>query len=222
MDMRSGPLGGGDLGRRILEQRRRAGLTRRAAAGLAGMSGSYLRYLETSPAPRPTPGDLDRLAGTLGTTPASLLGVGLAGPPGQTRPSAPPQAEPLSPEQCQDYLGGGGVGRLVFTAERGPVAEPVSYRMHGPDIVFRTSARSELAAAAAQPRVSFEVDQLDDVLAEGWSVLVSGRAAVVTDPVELAELVRLGVRPWAGGEKDCYLRIVADEVSGRRIRSLAG
>ena len=53
MDTRSSPLGGGDLGRRVTEQRERAGLARKQAARLAGMSVSYLAYLETSPAPRP-------------------------------------------------------------------------------------------------------------------------------------------------------------------------
>jgi ribosome-binding protein aMBF1 (putative translation factor) len=41
----------GDLGRRITEQRGRAGLSREEAAGRAGMAPGYLKYLETSPAP---------------------------------------------------------------------------------------------------------------------------------------------------------------------------
>jgi transcriptional regulator with XRE-family HTH domain len=45
--------GGTDLGRRILEHRHHAGLSREEAAGRAGMAASYLAYLETSPAPSP-------------------------------------------------------------------------------------------------------------------------------------------------------------------------
>jgi transcriptional regulator with XRE-family HTH domain len=60
MDLRSSPAGGGDLGRRITEQRENAGLSRPQTAERAGMAAGYLRYLETSPAPRPAPGDLDR------------------------------------------------------------------------------------------------------------------------------------------------------------------
>jgi transcriptional regulator with XRE-family HTH domain len=131
MDTRSSPLGGGDLGRRVTEQRERAGLARKQAARLAGMSVSYLAYLETSPAPRPSPGDLDRLASALGTSPAALLGVGLAGPPGQQRPDRAREPEQLSADECRAYLADGGIGRIVYLAERGPVAVPVNYRMLG-------------------------------------------------------------------------------------------
>jgi nitroimidazol reductase NimA-like FMN-containing flavoprotein (pyridoxamine 5'-phosphate oxidase superfamily) len=218
MDPRRSPLGGGDLGRRIIEQRERTGLSRPEAAERAGLADSYLRYLETSPAPRPAPGDLDRLATALRTTPAALLGAGLASPPGQTRPGRPPRPAPLSADQCHGYLADGGIGRFVYTTERGPVAVPVNFRMLGPDVVFRTAARSGITAASWQPQVSFEADHLDDTLAEGWSVLISGQAMVVDAPDELAELKRLAVMPWAGGDRDCYIKIVTSEISGRRIR----
>jgi Pyridoxamine 5'-phosphate oxidase len=102
------------------------------------------------------------------------------------------------------------------------VAVPVNFRMLGKAVVFRTAARAGLAAAAWQPQVSFEVDHLEDTLAEGWSVLVSGQAMIVTDPGELAELSRLEMTPWAGGDRDCYIKIVATEITGRRIRRPAG
>jgi hypothetical protein len=66
--------------------------------------------------------------------------------------------------------------------------------------------------------VSFEVDRVDDVLAEGWSVLVTGRAEVLTAASDLARAGRLRITPWAGGERDCYVRITPGQVSGRRIR----
>jgi transcriptional regulator with XRE-family HTH domain len=222
MDVRSSPIVRGDLGRRITEQRERAGLSQAQAAGLAGMAASYLRYLETSPAPRPGRGDLDRLAAALGTTPAALLGVGLTVPPGQSRPQDAPPPEPLDPDRCWGYLADGGIGRFVYASERGPVAVPVNFRMLGRAVVFRTAAQAGPAAAARQPQVSFEVDHLDDALAEGWSVLVSGQAMIVTDPGELAELGQLDVTTWAGGDRDCYVKVVATEISGRRIRRPAG
>jgi len=221
MDQRRSPVSGGDLGRRIIEQRERTGLYRPEAAERAGMADSYLRYLETSPAPRPAPGDLGRLATALRTTPAALLGVGLAVPPGQSRPADAPQPETLDAAQCRAYLADGGIGRFVYASERGPMAVPVNFRTLGPDIVFRTAAGAGLAAASWQPQVSFEVDNLDETLAEGWSVLVNGQAMIVTAPNELAELDRLEVAPWAGGDRNCYIKIVASEVSGRRIRRSA-
>jgi transcriptional regulator with XRE-family HTH domain len=210
----------GDLGRRVAEHRRRAGLTRQETAARADLAPDYLRYLETSGDPNPSPADITRLAMALGTTTAVLRGAGLDQTPGRQHPDERPrpEPEPLSPAQCWERLAGGGIGRLVFTGERGPVALPVNFAVLGDGVVFRTSARSGLAAAAAQPRVSFEADHLDDVLAEGWSVLVSGQAAVVTTPRELAAVRQLGIAPWAGGDRDCYIRITAREITGRRLR----
>jgi hypothetical protein len=54
--------------------------------------------------------------------------------------------------------------------------------------------------------VSFSVDRVDDALAEGWSVLASGEVAVITDPAGLAGASRLGIEPWAGGQRDVFVR----------------
>lgn len=220
MTTRSIPPDSGDLGRRVSEHRRRAGLTRQEAAAGAELATGYLRYLETSADPNPAPADITRLAAALGTTPAALRGAGLDQSPGRQRPEqrVRPEPESLSPAQCWEHLAGGGIGRLVFTAPRGPVALPVNFAVLGTDVIFRTTSASSLAAAAAGPRVSFEADHLDDVLAEGWSVLISGPAAVISAPAELAAVARLGITPWAGGDRDCYIRIVPSEITGRCIR----
>jgi transcriptional regulator with XRE-family HTH domain len=215
--------GGTDLGRRILEHRHRAGLSREEAAARAGMAASYLKYLETSPAPNPTASAVARLADALGVSAGELAGSGLEMPPGRLAgPRA--AAEPVVPEQltaaqCRGYLGTGGVGRFVFTGPRGPEAFPVNYAMLGGDIVVRTGKGTSLAGHAEQARVSFEVDHLDEALAEGWSVLANGTARVVSVPAELETVRSLGVEPWAGGDRDTYIRITVSDMTGRRIRA---
>ena len=209
-----------DLGRRVIEQRHRAGLSRAEAAERAGMAPSYLEYLETSAAPDPGPGALARLAAALGTTMSALAGTGMNLPPGQRRAARRPVLEELSPAECRDFLAPGGVGRFLFMAERGPVAIPVTYRMLGQDIVFRTGRTTGATAGAQLPRVSFDVDHIDDALGEGWSVLVSGDAHLVTGPAELEQVAALGISPWAGGERDTYVRLTAREITGRRIRAI--
>jgi transcriptional regulator with XRE-family HTH domain len=210
----------GDLGRRIAEQRARSGLSRAETADKAGMAESYLRYLETSPVPHPGEGDLIRLAAALGTTPGALGGAGLHLPPGQRRAARRPVLEELEPADCRSHLGPGGVGRFLYVTGEIPVAVPVNYRMLGDDVVFRTAEGSSAAAAAQQQRVSFETDHIDSVLAEGWSVLVTGMASVVTSPAELEKAAALGIEPWAGGERDIYIRLVPDDITGRRIRAV--
>jgi transcriptional regulator with XRE-family HTH domain len=202
-----------------VERRRRAGLSREQAAEKAGMADSYLEYLETSPSPNPSNGALIWLAAALGTTPGALRGAGLAGPPGQHQAARHPVLEDLTVEECREYLRPGGVGRFLFMAERGPVAIPVNYRMLGNDIVFRTGRATGEAAGAQLEKVSFDVDHLDDDLAEGWSVLVSGQAMVITDLAGLAQAAALDIRPWAGGERDTYIRLTPSQTTGRRIRA---
>ena len=120
-------------------------------------------------------------------------------------------------EECFALIAPGGVGRFVFLEGRGPVAVPVNFRMLGNDVVFRTEATTSLSTRAGQLRVSFELDHIDEAMSEGWSVLLSGTAHRVEDPSELVEVAALGIEPWAGGHRDTYYRLRADEVTGRRI-----
>lgn len=210
--------GGSDVGRRIAERRERAGLSREEAAERAGMSAEYLAYLETSLAPDPSQGDLARLAAALGAHADALTGAGLAMPPGQRAGAANAVLETLSADECRAHLAPGGIGRFLFVADRGPVAVPVNYAMLGADVVFRTDDRTAAAGAIGQPKVSFDVDHFDDVFSEGWSVLVSGTASILTEPGDLHAAAELGIEPWAGGDRATYIRLATEEISGRRIR----
>jgi hypothetical protein len=210
---------GTDLGRRIRDQREQAGLSRADAAAGAGMAPGYLAYLETSPAPEPSPGALARLAAALGTSTRDIAGAAADLPPGQQHQGRQPRLEVLSPAESREFLDPGGVGRFLFSEPRGPAAVPVNYRMLGGDIVFRTAADSSLAGAAGQQQVSFEVDHLDGALGEGWSVLVTGHARTLTDPGELAAARALRIEPWPGGTRDAYIRVTPSVITGRRIRA---
>ena len=62
------------------------------------------------------------------------------------------------------------------------------------------------------------MDHLDDALGEGWSVLLTGTASVITDPAGLDRARALGIEPWAGGDRPVYVRMTVTQVTGRRIR----
>ena len=151
-----------------------------------------------------------------------LTGTGDLGlPPGQRRAAAHPVIAELSPAECRQLLAPGGVGRFLFMADRGPVAVPVNYGMLGGDIVFLTSESGRVAGATRPGSlVSFSVDRVDDALAEGWSVLASGAATVLPDPAGRAVAARLGIEPWAGGQRDLVIRLTPREITGRRIRAV--
>ncbi len=211
-------VGGTDLGRRISDQRARVGLSREDAAALAGMAPDYLGYLETSRTPDPSRGALARLAAALGTTPDALSGAGLTAPPGQHGADQHPTLEVLTEQECWAYIRPGGVGRFLYNADRGPVAVPVNYALLGDAVVFRTDDRTAAAGAVSQHRVSFDVDHIDDMLSEGWSVLVSGTATILTRPDDLSAADGLDIEPWPSGERDTYIRLVPEQITGRRIR----
>jgi transcriptional regulator with XRE-family HTH domain len=211
--------GGTDLGRRIAEQRDEAHLTIAEVAERAGMSPHYLSYLESSPAASPTPAALARLAAALGVMPSSLAGAGLNLPPGQRAAARNATLHELTETECRALIAAGGVGRFLFVeADRGPVAIPVNFKMDGTDVVFRTSADSAIIEGSHQQRVSFDVDHLDDALGEGWSVLLTGTARVITGDAETSHAHALDIEPWAGGDRSVYVRLSPSQITGRRIR----
>lgn len=209
----------GDLGRRIATRRGELGLSPEELAGRAAMDPGYIRSLESSPAPLPSRSALWRLAAALDTTLEALTGGGMEVSPGnRSTPSVRPILQPLDREECLAALGSGGVGRIVFIEARGPVALPVNFGLLDGDVVFRTEPMPTLTSYATQTKVSFEVDHLDEALAEGWSVLISGEASEIVDPAEREKVEALGITPWAAGERDVYIRIISHEITGRRIR----
>jgi nitroimidazol reductase NimA-like FMN-containing flavoprotein (pyridoxamine 5'-phosphate oxidase superfamily) len=124
----------------------------------------------------------------------------------------------LSPEECFDLLGPGGVGRVGLMSADGIVMLPVCYAVAAKTIVFRTAPDTLLAALANGP-ASFEVDRLDEAGHEGWSVLVQGHAHKVVSGREERRLERgTGLEPWAPGTRDVWVRITLTRISGRRIK----
>ena len=108
------------------------------------------------------------------------------------------------------------VGRLALAGPR-PVIFPVNYAIHGGDVVFRTDPGTKFHAAVHKAFVAFEVDWVEPTWQTGWSVVVRGQAHVVTDPDELRSVRRLPLLPWAGGDKENYIVIKSDLISGRRL-----
>ncbi|MFF5262347.1 pyridoxamine 5'-phosphate oxidase family protein [Actinomadura viridis] len=124
--------------------------------------------------------------------------------------------EVLDIEECRSLLADAPLGRIVFTDRALPAVQPVNFTLAGGDVVIRTSPSSRLAAAARDAIVAFEIDDFDVAARSGWSVVVVGHARAVTDPGEMALLRSLPLRPWAPGEREHYIRIRPEIISGRR------
>ncbi|MFE9425765.1 pyridoxamine 5'-phosphate oxidase family protein [Kitasatospora sp. NPDC006697] len=195
------------------------GLSERQLAGQAGMSTRYFRHLIES-GPDFDPGGFLRLAAALGMTRQELIEGRRDAPAGQRGAARHPVLARLTAEECWERLGTHGVGRIAVPVHPGPGVFPVNYSVDGHTVVYRT-AEGGAAAAELGGEISFEVDHLDEHQSTGWSVLLVGVAEHVTDPGAVRRFEEQpGVRPWAGGVRDLWIRIVPGQVSGRLIRSL--
>ena len=207
----------GDLSKRIARRRAELHLSQAQAAVRAGLSLRYLEYLERYPA-RPAPAALRRLAAALQTTPGALLGGAASGPPGhRIGPADLRVVSKLGPAECRRLITAGGVGRIAFAALDGPAIIPVNFAVLAGTIVIRTAPGTVIDGHADGP-AALEVDHIDEALRQGWSVLVRGPAHHVTHPAELSRLRQdAAVWPWAGGEREVYVRIIPSQITGRRI-----
>ncbi|MFI6512275.1 pyridoxamine 5'-phosphate oxidase family protein [Streptosporangium sp. NPDC050855] len=149
--------------------------------------------------------------------------MGEQGAAGDGHGGVPGALETLDRQECLRLIAPGGVGRVAFDDQGGPVILPVNYVLHEETVIFRTAVGGPFDAGlrtgveGVEFKIAFEVDQLDAAASEGWSVLVRGGVHHVSDPEELAAAQATGVQPWAGGERTLYVRISANEITGRRV-----
>ena len=142
----------------------------------------------------------------------------------RTVESAESVVELLNEAECRRLIAAGGVGRIGYTGRFGPAILPVNYALHEGTIVFRTGQHGPLGEDLrtgiehAESKVAFEIDEISPATREGWSILVQGAAHPVDSEAERASVLRSGVEPWAGGDKELFVRVIPTRITGRRIR----
>jgi len=124
--------------------------------------------------------------------------------------------ETLPFDACLRLLASVPLGRIGFCADGEVVILPVNHVMDGQDVIFRTASGSKLTAAGEQDRVTFEADDYDERTRSGWSVVVTGRAALVYEEAEIQRLSLLGLDPWATAvERPYWVRVRPTSINGR-------
>ncbi|MCX5010332.1 MULTISPECIES: pyridoxamine 5'-phosphate oxidase family protein [unclassified Streptomyces] len=210
------PAGRTDLGRRMAARRAALGLSREELGRKCGADGNYITYLEEHSA-SPAIGTLVRIADVLGVTVDDLTGASAGRVRGRSTARRDTALVSLEEDECRTLLGTHGVGRIAVFNPEGPAVLPVNYLIAGPDIAFRTAAEA-LAARAAGTEVAFEIDNIDDVTAGGWSVLAVGELESVTDPEEIQHLTATArSEPWAGGPRTHWMKLTPVRLTGRRV-----
>jgi nitroimidazol reductase NimA-like FMN-containing flavoprotein (pyridoxamine 5'-phosphate oxidase superfamily) len=130
----------------------------------------------------------------------------------------------LDEAESLELVSRGGIGRIAYQSRFGPAVLPVNYKWHGGAVVFRTTRHSALdedlqtGIAGGDYLVAFEVDAIDEIGRQGWSVLIQGPAHHVSE-AERESAERAGVEPWPAGERELFMRIAPNRVTGRRIQS---
>ncbi len=125
----------------------------------------------------------------------------------------------LSRDECLQLMASVPVGRVIYTRRALPAVELVNFALDHGDIVIRTDRSGKLAAAARGAVVAFEADCLDPAHQVGWSVTAIGPSQEVTDPDEIARLQQIGLRAWAPGVREHFIRISPVIMNGRHLRA---
>jgi uncharacterized protein len=111
------------------------------------------------------------------------------------------------------------IGRIIYNRRALPAVELVNFALDHGDIVIRTDPSGKLAAAIRGAVVAFEVDSVDIARRTGWSVTAIGPSQVVTDPADIGRLKDIGLRTWAPGERENFIRITPQILNGRRLQA---
>ena len=130
--------------------------------------------------------------------------------------------ENLDRETCLGLLTTVSIGRVGWaTPQAHAMMLPVNFVLDrdidGESIVFSTSEGDKLAAVREDRVITFEVDDVELAVQAGWSVLVMGRAEVITDPAQVHRIEQLHLAPWVCLPGRVFVRIPVTEVTGRRL-----
>jgi len=122
----------------------------------------------------------------------------------------------LNDEQSWRLLEGTRHGRLVVSVAGEPDIFPVNYVSSNGKLYLRTAPGNKLAQLTINSAVLFEADGI--LSDEAWSVILRGKARVLSNSAELAAVEELGLKSWVPTLKDFYVEIEPDSVSGRHFQ----
>jgi nitroimidazol reductase NimA-like FMN-containing flavoprotein (pyridoxamine 5'-phosphate oxidase superfamily) len=129
----------------------------------------------------------------------------------------------LDRQECLRLLAKVPVGRVVYTRHALPAVLPINFSLDtDASVLLRTSPESDLVRAIDGVVIAFEADEFDVATRSGWSVVVTGRATVVTDPAEHDRLSQCGPTSWMPLRDAVFVRIDSEMVTGRELRGTRG
>lgn len=131
--------------------------------------------------------------------------------------SKTPKTEVLAVSDCWKLLRGVSVGRLAVWVDDHPELFPINFRAVQESIVFRTGPGTKLSAALNGKPVAVEADEINSNTNVAWSVVVKGHAEELQQSGgELSSRAKR-LFPWEPGNKDHFISITPQAVTGRRF-----
>jgi nitroimidazol reductase NimA-like FMN-containing flavoprotein (pyridoxamine 5'-phosphate oxidase superfamily) len=123
----------------------------------------------------------------------------------------------LSRDECLARLATARIGRIVYTEQALPAAQPVGFFLDDEEVIFRAGRGAELGAAVNHHVVAFQADDIDDATHAGWSVCGVGEAYEIADPARLTELAALAPPAWTSATTAPMVSIPLQRLSGRQL-----
>ncbi len=131
--------------------------------------------------------------------------------------------EQLSYGACLQRLREHTVGRIAVVIHYAPIVLPVNYRLVetvGPAVVA-VRTRPDNVIDSGGPEAAFEIDEIDPVHQQGWSVLVRGTLHRV-DPDAPDFPDTFDSHPWLVADRDAWLIMQPSAITGRQLHPAAG
>src|SRR6202042_1335371 len=129
----------------------------------------------------------------------------------------PSRLDEIGATECWQLLSSQPIGRVAVIVGHYPLVFPVNYTIDGTTILYRTGVGTKLDSIH-HSNVTFEADEIDRTDRSGWSVMVKGVAqelSVERDRQVVSRAELGGATPWAPGKRDHFIRIIADQITGR-------
>lgn len=125
----------------------------------------------------------------------------------------------IDQDECLTLLASRAVGRIAFNGPEGILVLPVNHVVHEGNIYFRTTPYGAIVQRLQHEHpVSYQVDDFDEYLRAGWSVLVQGTGDLVETHEALVSLPSIEhPEPWAAGSRTITVRVRPLTVTGRRV-----
>ena len=124
----------------------------------------------------------------------------------------------LNEDECWSLLSSMSLGRLVTILGGKPEIFPVNFVTQRRTVLFRTAQGTKLYSAVMGDWVAFEADYHDAPLTYGWSVIVKGRAHVLSANADILEAEEASLQSWIATLKPLYVRVIPLEITGRRFK----